>query len=561
MEDREPLLRRRGDVPLEGARLGVEVGGDALAPRALGGERDRLGARVVDALRRSRQTPKTCGVTPVSSASSAGPAASGDGAPNSSVSIPPPVMSRSPSSPTVSPSRSASLQRPLGASTSSISSQPEPLPRPDHVRLQLGIGERLGGHDGRPARARGGDERRQLEPADVHAHEELAAGRRQRAAVDVVRGLDDEPAARGTRRRRSGRARAGRSSARCRNAARTRRFSARPSRAAARASGVPMSCAASQRAIRGEVAARAAAALGGEAVARGRPRGPRGRGAGAPAAGTRATRPPRPRAPAGGARSSGRVAARSSARRDQRARTLEGRAGVAACPGRPVRALWRAAACSSAVEGQIGLKLYHCSGAAAIVAASASAIGLRRAPDLGRVARARPGSGRRTSPGTTGGPPTGGSRYGRSARPSSRRAPPGPPGASSTPRTSAPGCPSGAIAPVDDQGEDLVPLEHAVQVAQVAPRDELDAPVLALRLRSSNSSGKLVSSPSAAIGQPCRAIPRATPSRLPMWAVVRIRPLPVDFQYASSGSSVERVDQRRRLRRWSVRGRRISSTT
>ena len=45
-----------------------------------------------------------------------------------------------------------------------------------------------------------------------------------------------------------------------------------------------------------------------------------------------------------------------------------------------------------------------------------------------------------------------------------------------------------------------------------------------------------------------------------MWADVRIRPLPVDFQYASSGRS---VDVSTSAAAWSlvIRGRRISSTT
>src|SRR5512133_1642598 len=50
VEDREPLLRGDGDVPLEGSRGVLQPGRDALAARALGSEWDRLGACVVDAL-------------------------------------------------------------------------------------------------------------------------------------------------------------------------------------------------------------------------------------------------------------------------------------------------------------------------------------------------------------------------------------------------------------------------------------------------------------------------------------------------------------------------------
>ena len=60
VEDREPLLGRGGDVPLERARLGLEVRGDALATRALGREGHGLRAHVVH-VRRRRATRRTRG--------------------------------------------------------------------------------------------------------------------------------------------------------------------------------------------------------------------------------------------------------------------------------------------------------------------------------------------------------------------------------------------------------------------------------------------------------------------------------------------------------------------
>ena len=65
-------------------------------------------------------------------------------------------------------------------------------------------------------------------------------------------------------------------------------------------------------------------------------------------------------------------------------------AGSSAGRGQPAGTGARSAsaACSSAVEGQIGLKLYHCSGAAAMVSAKRVGDRLRRALELGRVGRA-----------------------------------------------------------------------------------------------------------------------------------------------------------------------------
>ena len=76
----------------------------------------------------------------------------------------------------------------------------------------------------------------------------------------------------------------------------------------------------------------------------------------------------------------------------------------------------------------------------------------------------------------------------------------------------------GAVAPVDEQREDLLALEHREQPAQVPPRDDVDAPRLALaaeeleQLRERGVVGDHADRVAAA-----RRSPAATASLLPTW--------------------------------------------
>ena len=137
------------------------------------------------------------------------------------------------------------------------------------------------------------------------------------------------------------------------------------------------------------------------------------------------------------------------------------------------------AAVSAAVSGHIGLKLYHWSGAAAITRSSASAIswvarrisaGAVEATRMGSIGAAwkRPPGSRRAD-----------DRQDR-PHPSFRPSVAGPAGsvvqASEQPDRDV----LGPVAPVDQQGQHLASLEHPVDLAQVAPRDDRGAPPGAL---------------------------------------------------------------------------------
>ena len=165
------------------------------------------------------------------------------------------------------------------------------------------------------------------------------------------------------------------------------------------------------------------------------------------------------------------------------------------------------------------------------------------------------------APGTSGHPRIAGSRVARSARRSSRRARRA--GRQRRPRAEHPDRDVlRAVAPVDDQGEDLVAAQHPEHVAQVAPRDERDAPRLALaheqRRTARGSSCRRRARRSASRGGRCRG---ATPSRLPMCAARQ------DRCPCRSPSSTPRAAAATRCRRAppparrSSRGRRMSSTT
>ena len=88
------------------------------------------------------------------------------------------------------------------------------------------------------------------------------------------------------------------------------------------------------------------------------------------------------------------------------------------------------------------------------------------------------GSARRPRPRTCR-PGGGSSRRERWWRPSAPRGTPGPTAGSSRPQE-ANRLPVGPVTPVHEQAEDLVPAQHAVGLAEVAPADHLDAPRPAL---------------------------------------------------------------------------------
>ena len=145
-------------------------------------------------------------------------------------------------------------------------------------------------------------------------------------------------------------------------------------------------------------------------------------------------------------------------------------------------------AASAAVAGQIGLKLYHCSGAAAIVRGERVGDRLGRPLELGRVRRGdldrrRPGDrepavrpavdGDRQDPRAgLGGQRRGTGRQGR-------------PGVEQPHRDAV-----AAVAPVDQQGQHLAAPQDPVDRPQVAPRDDLDAPALALAAQELEQLGE-----------------------------------------------------------------------
>ena len=190
------------------------------------------------------------------------------------------------------------------------------------------------------------------------------------------------------------------------------------------------------------------------------------------------------------------------------------------------------------VDGQIGLKLYHCSGAARDRRREGVGDRLGRALELAgiatrsrrsgsaqvelervvRLAADRDGHDRRA--GLRGE----GRRAGRQGRPRAEE-----------PDRDA----VGAVAPVDDRREHLAPAQDAVDVAQVAPRDECDAPRLALRGGgSSNSSGNAVSSARTLIGHAVAGDGRRDGLDVADVGDARIRPLPRRL----APEALERVD-------------------
>ena len=143
---------------------------------------------------------------------------------------------------------------------------------------------------------------------------------------------------------------------------------------------------------------------------------------------------------------------------------------------RAASASWRRASAGS--DGQMGLKLYHWAGAAPIVAWRLSAMRWvarwRSAGDEdGTVNGSTPRSGTaRTA--------AGGSRRGAMIAPVFAASVAGP-GRERRPRVEqADRDAVVAVAPVHEQGQDLAALQDPEQLAQVAPRDDPDAPALAL---------------------------------------------------------------------------------
>ena len=419
----------------------------ALAPRLPG--RGRAAARLLHARAVARPTPtprghadtEDCGVRPSRSPAGPGPAGSGAGAPKSSTALPAAADARSATRPT----DLAALERRRAARcrAGQLAITSMPSPRRASARSSackpgspiVSIGAMIGRPSVRPiarpgSRSRRSAGRRRSAPrGSPHAAalERRPASRRRavdrgtprsttgaRAQLDVVaaqvvaeRGADQAIQ----------RAPVARRGARLRSA---------------------MSCRASQRTTRVEVA-----------------RAPRRRRAGA-------TRYKTPAGEVREARSGPRAgAARRAQDQQPRPQAHPRRAGPGAPAGHrrsagrrrlaPSAPLGRPAACSSArSSGQIGLKLYHCSGAVAIVSSSAS-----RSPAWRAAApRARIDA---TSIGSSCVP---GSAVGhapdrdaaRSARRSSRRASPA--GRQRRPLAEEPDRDVvGAVAPVDDQAE------------------------------------------------------------------------------------------------------------
>ena len=87
------------------------------------------------------------------------------------------------------------------------------------------------------------------------------------------------------------------------------------------------------------------------------------------------------------------------------------------------------------------------------------------------------------------------------------------------------GIPSLAIAPVDEQGQQLAPAQDAEDRPQVAPRDDRRATHCSrCRLSRSNSSGNDESSATAFSGRPRWAMAAPMASLLPMWPTVQMMP-------------------------------------
>ena len=145
-EDRPPLVGRRGDDPLEGARLGLEVAGHALARgarrRAPGWRRPGRGSgpapvrrTAVDVDRRARSRRPAARARPA-----AAPARR-----RTRPSMPPPVRSRSPTSPTGSPARSAASSSRRASRSPTIRTPVAPRVRSNQA-WRPGIVDRLHRH-------------------------------------------------------------------------------------------------------------------------------------------------------------------------------------------------------------------------------------------------------------------------------------------------------------------------------------------------------------------------------------------------------------------------------
>ena len=190
-EDRPPLLGRVGDDPLERGREAGHRGRDALASRALRRDRDRLQATAVvaptgapdaDAVRPARRSRR---------ASIAGPSGRAPGPRTAGSAIPPPVRSRSPTSPTGVPSRRApGSDAPRLAQADELDAGRAAGPL--EPGLQVRIVDRL--HRASPCAADpdGEEEDRQLDRAEVEPDEEDGLARDDRLGDQLGR-LEGEP--------------------------------------------------------------------------------------------------------------------------------------------------------------------------------------------------------------------------------------------------------------------------------------------------------------------------------------------------------------------------------
>ncbi len=140
------------------------------------------------------------------------------------------------------------------------------------------------------------------------------------------------------------------------------------------------------------------------------------------------------------------------------------------------------------VAGHIGLKLYHCSGAAPIVASRAVGDRLGRPGDVG-VGRGRDrDQGRERHVEHAVGAAPDRDRQDQRLRLGRER---GGPGRQRRPRSEHPDRNAvGAIAPVDQEGEHLAVLEDRIDLAQVLPRDHVDAVGLAQAAEALEHLGK-----------------------------------------------------------------------
>src|SRR5688500_3018992 len=354
VEDGEPLLRRRGDVALERPRLRLQVARDPLAPGTVRRERHLLGPAVVHAglvapdtehvgrharLHGQERRPggeRRAGAEQLHLDAPARDVAIAEDADR----LPLPQRIGEPS---LRAGQLDELEAQLG-------------PRPHQEGLQLRIVDRLRGHERGPPRPCRRVHGRELEPAEVHAHEQRAL-RVVEGGVDDAPILDHEPALE-----------VGRID--------ERRASELDVVPRGIAEGVP-----DESIERAPVAGGRAGSGRAQLVISEPPADPRqvlpgahppfGSEAVPDAPGEVRQREERPlrqaaREPRRGNDGPGADPATKGARLPPRGHPP---AGTRVPPARSART-----ACSSTVDGQSGLKLYHCSGAAAIVAPSASAM-------------------------------------------------------------------------------------------------------------------------------------------------------------------------------------------